>query len=195
MAFYPDGERLAAGTQDGRVQLVDVKGGRVYRHWKAHEEGLTSIAVSPDSRFVVTGAGFSDEQVKIWNANDGTSEGALKGHTAWITALAFSPDGNLLASASADQSVRLWDFRARELLACLRGHLHEVWSLAFLPDGKTLLSGDKRLPVLNENQIQCLFRRPKFLFYVSDKFLQLTRRLIKRDGFVRKAGGLQAGRN
>lgn len=143
LVFFGGEERIAVGTQDGQVQLVDLNARRVLRSWKAHEDSITSLAVSPDSKFIVTAAGFSDDQIKIWKAPDGTLQGTLKGHTAWISALAFSPDGNLLASGSADQSVRVWDFGARELLATLRGHLHEVWSLAFLPDGKGLLSGGK----------------------------------------------------
>jgi WD40 repeat protein len=117
------------------VQIVDFGNGEIRRSWQAHAEPISAIAASPNATLLATGAGYSDNEIKLWRPADASLAGSLRGHRAWITSLAFSPDGALLASGSADQTVRLWDMEKQELIAQLRGHLYEVWAVTFLPDG------------------------------------------------------------
>jgi eukaryotic-like serine/threonine-protein kinase len=143
IAMSPDGQSLAIGTGKGQIRLLHTRTGEVIREWKAQSEGVTAVALSPDSKWVASAAGFSDCGVKIWRLADGTLERTLLSHRAWVSSLAFSPDSRLLASASADQTLGLWDSNTWEVIASLHGHLHEVWCLAFAQDGRNLISGGK----------------------------------------------------
>ncbi|HTL54330.1 MAG TPA: protein kinase, partial [Candidatus Limnocylindrales bacterium] len=174
MAFFTCAERIAIGTEDGRVRIAELRDGRIRHDWQAHTESISALALAPDARFLATGAGYSDNEIKLWRPEDGALAGTLRGHRAWVIALAFSPDGALLASASADQTICLWDMHTQELVARLRGHLFEVWGVTFHPDGKTLFSADKegavkcwRVPLPKSNSSQTELQLNDFGFAES----------------------------
>lgn len=141
--FSPDGGALAIGDTDGRVRLIHLGSNTERANFQAHPEGdgITALAFSGDSQFLVSASGYSDGTIRLWETATGRSAGQLSGHLAWVTALAVAPDGRTLASASADQTIRLWDLARRQCQATLRGD--EAWTLAFSPDGANLASGGK----------------------------------------------------
>ena len=143
LGFLGAGDRIAVGWIDGKVSVHESANGEKLREFSAHTEGVTTMAVSPASDVMATGAGFTDRVIKLWNPRNGEAMGKLIGHQAWICGLTFSPDGTLLASAAADQTVRLWDTKTWTEVATLRGHEDEVYCLAFSTDGRRLITGGK----------------------------------------------------
>ena len=99
-------------------------------------QGVHTVAVSPDSQRIATGS--LDGVVKLWQL-DGQPLFTLTGHRDRIWSLAFSPDGALLASSSADGTVKLWRLDGT-LQATLIGHQWGVWTVRFSPDGQRLAS-------------------------------------------------------
>lgn len=72
------------------------------------DAGVTSVAISPDGRFVA--AGSLDMLVRIWDVRTGALVERLKGHTDSVYSVAFSPGkGMRLVSGSLDKSLRYWD--------------------------------------------------------------------------------------
>ena len=72
MAFSPDGRTLAAGTNDGAVQLWDTAN----RNWFASlsagsNNPVYSVAFSPDGRTLA--AGTNDGKVLLWDTANRTS--------------------------------------------------------------------------------------------------------------------------
>ncbi|MGO9109284.1 MAG: hypothetical protein ACLP9L_08635 [Thermoguttaceae bacterium] len=88
-------------------------------------DGLTTIALSPDGRFLVTGHGdpvnpaaADKAKIKVWDLSTSQLVGQFPAaHPAAITQLAFSRRGVLLASGDMAGNVRMWDFASRKLLA------------------------------------------------------------------------------
>jgi WD40 repeat protein len=74
LAYSPDGQLLAVGTGDGKVHLWRVADHQPHAVLHGHTNIVQSIAFSPNSRLLVSGAVFS---------------------------LAFSPDGQTLVSGGA----------------------------------------------------------------------------------------------
>ena len=106
-----------------------------------HSDYVTSVALSPDGRHIVSGS--ADETVRVWDAQTGQSVmDPLTGHGNWVTSVAFSPDGRHIVSGSADKTVRVWDAQTgQNVMDPLAGHNNLVSSVTFSPDGRHIVSG------------------------------------------------------
>jgi hypothetical protein len=64
VAFSPDGERIASGSEDKTVRLWDVNSGKEIAPFKGHESSVWSVAFSPDGNRIASGS--DDKTVRIW---------------------------------------------------------------------------------------------------------------------------------
>jgi RNA polymerase sigma factor (sigma-70 family) len=141
IAFAPDGKTLAA-ISGSLIRTWDVPSGKEINTRPGHIRGVTSVAVSPQGKYVASGSFGGD--LWLWEAATGKAVRQLKGHVATIDALAFSPDGKYLVSGGEnnDSTIRLWDVETGEHLRKLKDGYGGVGSsLVFSPDGKTIASG------------------------------------------------------
>jgi WD40 repeat protein len=174
VAFSPDGRWLATGSWDQTIGLWELstvpdagvpEGIRVNgpRMLGGHEGPVTSVAFSPDGRWLASGGGGWEDTARLWDlstlpAPSGTEAPGsvvepqvrlLRGHTSAISSVAFSPDGRWLVTGSLDDTARVWDLLAlvsedANLAAdpvVLHGHGDNVTAVAFSPDGRWLGTG------------------------------------------------------
>ena len=134
VAFSPDGQRLASGSNDQTVKIWDSATGKELFTLKGHAGWVTSAAFSPDGQRLASASW--DQTVKIWDSATGKELLALKGHADRVTSVAFSPNGQRLASGSNDQTVKIWDSATGKELCALKGHAGRVFGVAFSPDGQ-----------------------------------------------------------
>jgi WD40 repeat protein len=150
----PNGRTLATATENGTVQLWDVRSDTRIGTLKGLSGIVDSVAFSPSGRIVA--AGGSDEVVLLWDVPSRSQLGtALKAHAGSVYSVAFSPDGRTLAAGSANGTVLLWDVRTHARLGTLRSHA--IISVAFSPNGRTLAAGSASGTVLLwDVRSQCL---------------------------------------
>jgi len=139
VAFSPDGQTLAAGTNLGDVRLWQVATGQPIGRLSGHGHAIWGLAFSPDGRILASGS--LDQTIRLWDVQTAQIRQVLRGHTEAVFAVAFSPDGATLASTSTDRTVRLWDVQRGEQRRILEGHTDIVRAVAFSPDGTTVASG------------------------------------------------------
>ncbi|MBV7334797.1 protein kinase [Chloroflexi bacterium TSY] len=139
VAFSPNGQLLAAGTEDGQIRVWQARDSQPLLTFEGHTGIVWSIAFSPDGETLASGSW--DQTVRLWAVHSGQEVKTLPGHTHAVSSVAFSPDGETLASGSWDQTVRLWAVRSGQGLKTLLDHTDAVNSVAFSPDGGTLASG------------------------------------------------------
>jgi WD40 repeat protein len=73
---------------------------------RAHEDGVLSVAFSPDGQALASGSWHST--VKLWDVASRTEIATLAGHEFSANSVAFSPNGQVLISGSDDGTVKLW---------------------------------------------------------------------------------------
>ncbi|KZO95357.1 transcriptional repressor rco-1 [Calocera viscosa TUFC12733] len=170
LCFSPDGRYIVSGSGDKTAcvwELGDIVDqvlppspdaeGRTPA--TQQDAGVTSVAVSPDGRFVACGS--LDCVVRIWDVQSGQMIERLRGHRDSVYSVAFSPDGKALVSGSLDKTLKWWNLsdlknldgdaqRARRGRIMERretmtfgGHKDYVLSVAMSPDGKWIVSGSK----------------------------------------------------
>jgi len=168
LAFSPNGNSLAIGTEDKIIYLLDRQSGqqlKPIKHLKGHTEDINHLAFSPDGNILASGSRYPTDPdspetpLRLWNLQSGQEIKRLKGHTNHVMKVAFSPDGKTLASASDDNTIRLWKIpnaslsqpAGSDLIKQLNGHAHFVTAIAFSPDGHLLASGswDKTVRLWN----------------------------------------------
>ena len=127
LAFSPDGQTLASGSDDQTVRLWNVRTGQRHHILQGHTAWVYDVTFSPDGQTLASGS--ADHTVRLWDistafkigiGNANTWDGAmttgtdlvrhiLLEHSGLIFAIAFSPDGQTLASGGLDQTICLWD--------------------------------------------------------------------------------------
>ncbi|QJB43342.1 hypothetical protein HGD76_02975 [Dolichospermum flos-aquae CCAP 1403/13F] len=149
VAYSPDGQTLASGSDDKTIKLWNVKTGNLLQTLSGHSDMVISVAYSPDGQTLASGS--YDNTIKIWDVKTGNLLQTLSGHSRSVWSVAYSPDGQTLASGSWDNTIKIWDVKTGNLLQTLTGHSSPVSSVAYSPDGQTLASGsdDKTIKLWN----------------------------------------------
>jgi WD40 repeat protein len=136
------GVRVVADEQSLREALGSI-GGRLV----ARADGpITTVAISPDNRWVVTGS--LDKTARVWDlsAKDPAANPViLRCQDGPVTAVAISPDNHWVVTGSW-KTARLWDLSAKDPTAnpvVLRGHDNLVTAVAISPDNHWVVTGSE----------------------------------------------------
>ena len=150
VAFSPDSTYLVAGGCQVEIMLSFCPQGEgIARVWNvitgeevsqvAHENGVFSVAFSPDGKSVVSGG--QEGKIKVWNAQDGQEIADMSNESEYeINVVDFSPDGKYVVSNSNTNTIRVWDAAHGTEIAHMTPDAY-VFFVAFSPNGKYLLSG------------------------------------------------------
>lgn len=129
VAWFPDGTRLATGVgprTDGGPTRWTLDGDAAETpDWIQSQ--VTSIAVAPDGRHMVTGRG--DHLVHVYDTDSGALQHSLEGHTGAVTSVRFTGDGQRIVSSSVDGTVRFWDAAAGRGLGALMSYGDSGWAV------------------------------------------------------------------
>ncbi|KAJ7060856.1 chromatin associated protein [Mycena amicta] len=173
--FSRDGRRIVSGSGDRTARIWDMEDGTsivlavdadsgvggVNGAPASQDAGVTSVAMSPDGRFVA--AGSLDNIVRIWDTSNGMLIERLRGHRDSVYSVVFTPDGRGVVSGSLDKTLKYWDVSGLAAKAaakkegvkegivdksaqCTRdfvGHKDYVLSVAVSHDGQWIVSGSK----------------------------------------------------
>ncbi|MGG6241151.1 AAA family ATPase [Nodosilinea sp. AN01ver1] len=114
LAFSPQGDLLAVGTETGQIWLWPV--GTTYQTdvLSYHQVAVGALAFSPDGSQLASGD--DSGQLCLWEVASGISQGQLESHQGPIHSLAYSAEGDRLVSGGDDQRACLWQTRDRTLL-------------------------------------------------------------------------------
>lgn len=147
VAFNPDGTRLIAGFETGRILMWDMT--RVdtapLLEFTGHSGEVTSIIFNADGTRMLTGG--KDRAVLLWDTASGSLMRRFTGHTGNINAIAFGVDVDAngipteIISASEDRSLRLWDTQTGESIQKFGEQDTPITAMALNPQTNDILIG------------------------------------------------------
>lgn len=130
---------LVAGlAHGGAVYVWRIPSGQLVAS-RAAEDGIRSLACSPDGKWLALGRG--DGTVAITDAS-GKTAGRLAVSDRGINDVAFSPDGSLLAANPSGAPVQLWNVEKRKRVAELQTDFSDSAAMTFSPDGARFATPD-----------------------------------------------------
>ena len=138
VAFSPDGQRLASGSDDNTCKIWDSATGKELFDLKGHAGWVYSVAFSPDGQRLASGS--RGQTVKIWDIATGKELFSLKA-MRWGLERGVQPGRPSAGVGGEDKTVKIWDSATGKELLSLKGHADAVMSVAFSPDGQRLASG------------------------------------------------------
>ncbi|MBZ4420545.1 WD40 repeat domain-containing protein [Myxococcus sp. RHSTA-1-4] len=142
LAWSPDGEVIACGSQDCSVHFWRLGSGKD-SEMTGYPAKPRELAWSKDSRLLATSGGAA---ICVWrfegDGPEGTKPLLLKGHEDLLTALDFGGEALTLASGSKDRDVLLWRPGVTPKPVGLARMKDEVVLLRFSPDGRRLAAAD-----------------------------------------------------
>ena len=183
LAYSPDGRRLVSGCSEndtsgdtkvpGEVKVWDSAKGPLLFDLAGLEDGVHSVAFSPDGRRIATGSVVTGKDrtlrgrnLRVFDASSG--EELLLIDSPGTACVAFSPDGRRLAygTHAGDMDI-LQTVDSRSVTA--QGHTNKVAAAVYSPDGKRLVSGawDGTVRVWDANLGTVLRKLPVGEGYVS----------------------------
>jgi WD40 repeat protein/uncharacterized caspase-like protein len=152
VCFSPDGRSIAAGGEDGHIQLWTFDRQSAPRLLLGHRDRVFSLDFSPDGRQLVSACW--DGTSRLWDVSSGEAVALLDEETQRIWHSTFSCDGRFVATCRHDGTVCVWQVSPRERRFVLRRRaaarrerprLTDVNSAAlcaaFSPDGQVLAIG------------------------------------------------------
>jgi len=95
------------GTADRHIRLWNCNNGARLNAIDTKSQ-VCALLWSTEHKELISGHGFSQNQLNIWKYPALTKMCELTGHTARILHMCLSPDGTTVVSAGADETLRLW---------------------------------------------------------------------------------------
>jgi len=136
LAFSPDGEILASGSNDSTVRIWNVKSGKQLHNLKGHSSNIGSIAFTQDGKRLISSGGGG---IRIWDCDTGELIHCLAKESEYVRCFAVDPLEEFLAF-EAHEYIEIYDLKTLEKLSSLK--FKWPTSLSFSPDGEYLASGD-----------------------------------------------------
>jgi serine/threonine-protein kinase len=164
LTWSADGRRVLAGVGRGQVLLLDAEKGTVPVTFAGHATEVHAVALSPDGRHALSGAGapvlkdnslvkgpdgklvYEDTDVRLWEVATGREVGRYRGPSGPLAAVAFSADGKHVFAVphpAADGSCYDWEMGKPEAPRMVPVPPAQL-SWAISPDARevALLGGD-----------------------------------------------------
>jgi len=141
VAVSPGENAIAIGIGDS-ILMWDVEANALKTSITGIDEGIKSLAFSPDGRLIASG-GWSQPVIKLWRVDDRPSfVRGIDGHAKGTMTASFVPHSQRLLTGGWDSKVMLWE--VPDLTPTLLGTHGDVGVLssAISPDGNVAITGD-----------------------------------------------------
>lgn len=138
LKFSRNGKYIIFNGKNGSFRILDPENKNIIKTFEEHTDEVTSLAVSPDGKFVASAS--LDKSVKVRLLPEGKVFRTFTGDSGF-TIVRFLSDSATLLTVNRKMEIRCWDIETSECIKVMKGHTREITSLAVSPDEKHILSG------------------------------------------------------
>ncbi len=158
LSFSSNGELLASAGKDGKINVWNLKTGKILNTFQDHVGSVLKIDFSSDSKRLVSAG--EDNTIRIWDDVDEKNKGryssifqlyqqeipSVRKYSSveyQITAVIFSPDDRRIISSDNTGYIRFWDLEQNQQTAIWQAHHNAINALDFSSDGDFLATVSK----------------------------------------------------
>jgi serine/threonine protein kinase len=109
---------VSVGANQRHMHLWSLPKGNMTGTLEGSKAPITTLAISPNSNFLVSGR--EDGTLQVWDATSGKLLQEFKGHQKSVIATAISPDLRILISTSKDRTLYQWNLQTGALLKTIQ---------------------------------------------------------------------------
>lgn len=105
--WQPSVLATGGGTADKSIKFWNASRGTLVNSIDTKSQ-ISGLLWNAEHRELISGHGFSENQLSVWKFPSLTKVTELTGHTERILSMAISPDGTTVVSAAGDETLRFW---------------------------------------------------------------------------------------
>jgi len=145
VAVTSDGALCVSAGADWSMRVWDMNTGVQVHQLGGHgltgmSGGITSVAITPDNRYVLAGARSATKGslLALWDIGSGSMVRDFGGHGEDVITAVVVPGGRRAVSGSTDGTILVWDLQSGARLGAIRAE--PMTTLVLSPDGKYAVS-------------------------------------------------------
>ncbi len=138
ISLSPDGTKLAYGSKDGQVKLVNAADSKELFKLEGHAGPVTGIAFSPNGQTLASSG--ADKTLRFWNVANGQLIGVVTAHSAAANTVAFSTNSAQAFSAGDDGALRIWQMPPTPTKPIAVTQQAPITTALLAPDNASLLT-------------------------------------------------------
>ncbi len=132
MAISSDGQFLAVGTNNGKVELWDIKSFELVKTFPVTKWSIYAVALSPDGKML--GSCAADGTIQLWDIASEKMLYSLGQKDDRMISMDFSDDSKFIAALNRRGKTSVWDVSTGQLVGSIHiERISESGSIAFRP--------------------------------------------------------------
>ncbi|XP_074547838.1 mitogen-activated protein kinase-binding protein 1 isoform X2 [Halichoeres trimaculatus] len=149
----PGNRALACDPQTGLlaypagcvVVLLNPRKNKQHHIFNSSRKTITTLAFSPDGKYVVTGESGHMPAVRVWDVSEHVQVAELQEHKYGVACVSFSPNGKFIVSVGFqhDMMVNVWNWKKNILLAANKVS-SKVTAVSFSDDSSYFVTAGNR---------------------------------------------------